>query len=51
MNVDGKPRLSRRLGIVAIGMFGFAFALVPFYNQICARSGNNLEYSRSSLNT
>ena len=32
-------RLSRRLTIVAIGMFGFAFALVPFYNQICAALG------------
>jgi len=36
-------RLSRRLAIVAAGMFGFAFALVPFYNQICAALGiNNL---------
>lgn len=34
-------RLSRRLAIVAIGMFGFAFALVPFYNQICAALGIN----------
>ncbi len=32
-------RLSRRLAIVAVGMFGFAFALVPFYNQICAALG------------
>jgi cytochrome c oxidase assembly protein subunit 11 len=34
-------RLSRRLAIVAIGMFGFAFALVPFYNQICSALGIN----------
>lgn len=34
-------RLSRRLTIVAVGMFGFAFALVPFYNQICAALGIN----------
>jgi cytochrome c oxidase assembly protein subunit 11 len=34
-------RLSRRLTIVAVGMFGFAFALVPFYNQICAALGVN----------
>ena len=34
-------RLSRRLGIVAVMMFGFAFALVPFYNQICAALGIN----------
>ncbi len=32
-------RLSRRLAIVALGMFGFGFALVPFYNQICAALG------------
>ncbi len=27
--------LAKRLAIVAIGMFGFGFALVPFYYQIC----------------
>ena len=36
-------RLSRRLAIVAVAMFGFGFALVPFYEQICAALGvNNL---------
>ncbi len=34
-------RLSLRLGLVAALMFGFAFALVPFYNQICAALGVN----------
>ena len=34
-------RLSLRLGVVAIGMFGFGFALVPFYNQICVALGVN----------
>lgn len=34
-------RLSRRLAVVAVGMFGFGFALVPFYNQICAALGVN----------
>ncbi|MGH8725470.1 MAG: cytochrome c oxidase assembly protein [Burkholderiales bacterium] len=34
-------RLSRRLALVALGMFGFAFAMVPFYNQICAALGIN----------
>jgi cytochrome c oxidase assembly protein subunit 11 len=34
-------RLSTRLAIVALAMFGFAFALVPFYNQICAALGIN----------
>ena len=34
-------RLSRRLAVVAAFMFGFGFALVPFYNQICAALGVN----------
>jgi cytochrome c oxidase assembly protein subunit 11 len=34
-------RLSARLAIVALAMFGFGFALVPFYNQICAALGVN----------
>ena len=34
-------KLSLRLTVVAIGMFGFGFALVPFYNQICAALGVN----------
>jgi cytochrome c oxidase assembly protein subunit 11 len=41
VNTTENRRLSRRLAIVAIGMFGFAFALVPFYNQICAALGIN----------
>jgi cytochrome c oxidase assembly protein subunit 11 len=30
-----------RLALVAVGMFGFGFALVPFYQQICAALGIN----------
>jgi cytochrome c oxidase assembly protein subunit 11 len=45
-------RLSRRLTIVAIAMFGFAFALVPFYNQICVALGiNNLDQPAVVTNT
>jgi cytochrome c oxidase assembly protein subunit 11 len=45
-------RLSRRLAIVAIAMFGFAFALVPFYNQICAALGiNSLEGPAEVVNS
>ncbi|HEV3007619.1 MAG TPA: cytochrome c oxidase assembly protein [Burkholderiales bacterium] len=53
MNVTSENRrLSRRLTIVAIGMFGFAFALAPFYNQICAALGiNNLESPAEGVNT
>ncbi|MEA3195266.1 MAG: cytochrome c oxidase assembly protein subunit 11 [Betaproteobacteria bacterium] len=42
-------RLSTRLAIVALGMFGFGFALVPFYNQICAALGVNSLEERSEL--
>ena len=53
MNVRNENRrLSRRLTIVAIAMFGFAFALVPFYNQICAALGiNSIEQPADAVNT
>jgi len=44
-------RLSRRLAIVAVGMFGFGFALVPFYNQICAALGINSLQQPDVVNT
>jgi len=50
VNVKQQNRkLSTRLAIVAIGMFGFGFALVPFYNQICAALGVNSLVERSEL--
>jgi cytochrome c oxidase assembly protein subunit 11 len=53
MTVRGENRrLSVRLGIVAVAMFGFAFALVPFYNEICAALGvNSLEPKSEVVNT
>lgn len=42
-------RLSTRLAIVALAMFGFGFALVPFYNQICAALGVNSLVEKSEL--
>ena len=53
MNLKSENRrLSGRLTLVAIGMFGFAFALVPFYNQICAALGiNSLEQRAEAVNT
>ena len=45
-------RLARRLTVVAIAMFGFGFALVPFYNQICAALGiNDLAQADAVANT
>ena len=44
--VPAKPRWYRRnralftrLGVVALFMFGFGYALVPFYNEICRATG------------
>jgi cytochrome c oxidase assembly protein subunit 11 len=34
-------KLSTRLAIIAVGMFGFGFLLVPFYYQICEAWGVN----------
>ncbi|MFT4173225.1 MAG: cytochrome c oxidase assembly protein [Rhodocyclaceae bacterium] len=34
-------RMLRRLAIAAVGMFGFGFALVPFYKTICEIAGIN----------
>ena len=45
-------RLSRRLAVVALVMFGFAFALVPFYNEICVALGlNSIERADAVANT
>ncbi len=45
-------RLFTRLAIVAVAMFGFGFALVPFYNQLCAALGiNSVERAESAVNT
>lgn len=45
-------RLLRRLVIAAIGMFGFGFALVPFYKQICEIAGiNRLDSADEVRNT
>ena len=34
-------RMLTRLSIVAVGMFGFGFALVPYYDHICRALGVN----------
>ena len=42
MNLAQENRkLFTRLALVAAGMFGFGYALVPFYYQICAAWGVN----------
>jgi cytochrome c oxidase assembly protein subunit 11 len=46
-------RMLTRLSIVAVAMFGFGFALVPFYDHICRALGINsmVEKSESPANT
>jgi len=46
-------RLLTRLSVVAVLMFGFGFALVPFYEKICLALGINslVERSEQPLNT
>lgn len=41
MNKQDNTRLLRKLAVVALLMFGFGFALVPFYKKICEVTGNN----------
>ncbi|MGZ5229798.1 MAG: cytochrome c oxidase assembly protein [Burkholderiales bacterium] len=44
--------MMRKLIIVACGMFGFGFALVPFYNKICEVAGiNNVAKADAVTNT
>ncbi len=38
-----------RLSIVAVAMFGFGFALVPFYDHICRALGVNSMVEKSEL--
>ena len=52
MAIEAKKRTAIKLALVALAMFGFGFALVPFYQQICAATGlNNLFRSSSASNT
>lgn len=41
MNEVGNTQLLKKLLVIALVMFGFGFALVPFYNKICAVTGIN----------
>ena len=40
-------RMLTRLSIVAVGMFGFGFALVPYYDHICRALGVNSMVEKS----
>lgn len=51
--VIGNRRMLTRLSIVAVAMFGFGFALVPFYDHICRALGVNslVERDEAPANT
>jgi len=53
MKLNANQRLSGKLALVALGMFAFGYALVPFYYQICAAWGVNSlgEVRAEPLNT
>ncbi len=45
-------RTMRKLAVVAVAMFGFGFALVPFYKKICEVTGiNGLQQADQVVNT
>ena len=46
-------RMRTRLSIVAVAMFGFGFALVPFYDKLCVALGINslVERTEPAANT
>lgn len=49
---DANRMLLKKLVVVAVGMFGFGFALVPLYEKICQVTGiNNIERPARSANT
>ena len=46
-SVDGARRTGLKLAAVAIGMFAFGYALVPFYDVICRVTGLNGKTARA----
>ena len=53
VQAEDNRRTLTRLSIVAVAMFGFGFALVPFYDHICRALGINsmVEKSEGPVNT
>jgi len=53
VNLETKNRkLFVRLAAIALGMFGFGYALVPFYDKICDAAGlRNIAQADEAINT
>lgn len=47
---DGVRRTGLKLAAVAVGMFAFGYALVPFYDVICRVTGLNGKTARAEAN-
>lgn len=44
--------LLKKLGVIVVGMFGFGYLLVPFYDKICETAGlRNIEVADEVTNT
>src|SRR5258708_7204249 len=44
--------LLKKLGVIVVGMFGFGYALVPFYDKICEAAGlRNIAQAEEPINT
>jgi len=44
--------LLKKLGVIVVGMFGFGYALVPFYDKICEAAGlRNIAQADVLINT
>ena len=42
----------KKLGVIVVGMFGFGYALVPFYDKICEATGlRNIAQADEAINT
>lgn len=52
MSAGENRKLLIKLSVIALGMFGFGFALVPFYDTVCRITGiNNLMKADEPANT
>lgn len=50
--IGANAQTLRKLLVVAVAMFGFGYALVPFYKKICEVTGiNNLQKADTVVNT
>lgn len=51
MEEDKKKKRVKLLLLLAIGMFGFSFAMVPLYELVCSVTGTNSIFTNASTKT